>query len=124
MTIDINKWPLVWKIENLERKDNDTGLVIRVDLTVTMSDDDGHIVEHFTRIDLPEKDPTDDDFIAYEDLTEEQVLDWAQTAISERTKSTDIDGVQTNIGIDSIKTVLHNGLLEAHIETTGVPWNS
>ena len=123
MAIDINKWPLVWKIENLERKGDDTGLVHRVDLTVTMLDDDGHTVKHFTRIDLPEKDPTDDDFIAYEDLTEEQVLDWAQTAISERTRSTDNSTeVTTNIGIDSIKTVLHNDLLTAHIKTTGIPW--
>ena len=66
--------------------------------------------------------PTDDDFIEYEDLTKNQVLGWAQTAISERVKSTDTDGVQTNLGIDSIKILLHNTLLVAHIETTGLPW--
>lgn len=70
-----------WKIINTERKP-DTGLITRLTYIVNFSLEE-YKFRHVGSIDL-ERDPTSEEFISFEELTEEILLDWVKTSIGEQ----------------------------------------
>ena len=102
---------MIWNIVQLERETT-TGRVTTVHWSASLTEDDYHGYT-YGAIGLPEKDPTDESFIAFEDLTKEQVIEW----------------LIAELGEEQVESTLSS--LEQQIETqknppvsTGMPWDS
>ena len=101
----------IWRIKNMIRYQN-TGLVEYVDFTFT-STLDGHTHEEVSSVQLS-GDENSEGFIAYEDLTEEIVLQWVMDALGEA-------------GIENLENFNRMILVDiadeaANPTTTGLPW--
>lgn len=101
----------VWRIKDMIRYQN-TGLVEYVDFTFT-STLDGHTYEEFSSVKLS-GDENSEGFIAYDDLTEEVVLQWVMGTLGEK-------------GIENLENMNRAVLIDmadraANPTTTGLPW--
>ena len=101
----------VWRIRNMLRYQN-TGLVEHVDFTFT-STLDGHTHEEFSSVRLS-GDENSEGFIAYEDLTEEIVLQWVMDVLGEA-GITNLENMNRMILVDMADRA-------ENPTTTGLPW--
>lgn len=102
-----------WSISNLERKlpDGDVppdGLVYNIHWHLTATEE-GQTVTAYGSVALGEPDP--DDYTPFDEITEEQAIEWAQAALGDET-------------VASLEASLEAQLQEKlHPKTkTGVPW--
>jgi hypothetical protein len=98
-----------WKIAQLER-DAATGLVLTAHWTLTAVDGD-YTANCYGSLTLPAKDPQDESFVPFENLTEAQVVEWVKEVMG------------------SEQVASYEGALLANIElqknpqqVSGVPW--
>jgi hypothetical protein len=101
----------VWRIKNMTRYQN-TGLVEYVDFTFT-STLDGYTHEEFSSVKLS-GDENSEGFIAYEDLTEEVVLQWVMDELGE-VGIANLENMNRMILVDMADTA-------ANPTATGLPW--
>jgi len=98
-----------WTIGNLERNTSDNGVVVahyRVDAVDGEYTAGAYGTQSFT------PDPTADDFIAFDDLTEADVIGWVQNALGGAEKVAEIEAaLQAKIDEDKNPTVV-----------AGLPW--
>ena len=97
------------KIAQLERHLPD-GVVMTAHWTATKTDGD-YGAGAYGSIQLPEKDPSDPTFVAYEDITEAQVVEWVKKAMGEEQVA------QLEANLDSQIEALKNPT-----QAAGVPW--
>jgi hypothetical protein len=102
-----------WKVENLVRE-TATGIVTLVDWRVTVSETREDVTKSAAAIGmqaLPAIDPESQDFIAFEDLTEETVIVWLKDVLSAEY-------------VTSLETKLESEVdnLFEPITTIGKPW--
>ena len=69
------------KIAQLDRNATD-GLVVTAHWTVSKTEGE-HTASAYGSIGLPEKDASDSSFVAFDDLTEAQVVEWVKDAMGE-----------------------------------------
>lgn len=69
------------KIAQLDRNATD-GLVVTAHWTVSKTEGE-HTASAYGSIGLPEKDADDASFVAFDDLTEAQVVEWVKDAMGE-----------------------------------------
>lgn len=100
-----------WKIQQLKRI-NTTGLVIEARYSVSMNQN-GVIVSHLDKVQL-EGDSDDPNFIPYNDLTEQIVLDWVKQKV-------DVETIEAQI-LEEL-TVKQASKPTNQIKT-GLPWHS
>jgi hypothetical protein len=100
-----------WKIQQLKRIDA-TGLIIEARYSVSMNQN-GVIVSHLDKVQL-EGDSNDPNFIPYNDLTEQIVLDWVKQKV-------DVETIETQI-LEEL-TVKQASKPTNQIKT-GLPWRS
>lgn len=98
-----------WNISQLDRSLPD-GVVMTAHWRVSDSDGDAHGTVYGT-ISFPAKDPSEPDFIPYDNLTEAQVIGWVKDAM----------------GVDTVAA--HEAAVQAQIDAqlnpasaAGVPW--
>jgi hypothetical protein len=103
-----------WKIANLKRKPED-GLVIEV--TWIMNFDLNGEKDRKVGMTKLEGDSNDPNFVAYEDLTEEIVLDWIKSELGEEK----IENIE-----NEFKTILENRIQKKENPEflTGKPWGN
>ena len=70
-----------WSIVDLERM-TDNGLVI-VAHWEAITRKQGKVARTYGSVELPEKDPSDPRFIAFDELKEPEVIDWVKTALGQ-----------------------------------------
>lgn len=108
---------ITWKIKNT-RRNVDTGLVTMVSVELSSSEENVSI-EHQVDVALPLNDPASRDFVLFDQLTEDQVLDWAkQTLTAEGVASAEADAIAklqqkiSPITANGLPWVLNNESLE------------
>ena len=100
-----------WYIDNLKRNLSD-GLITTASYHCKSREDDMFAAISSGDVNLTSKDPSDTDFIQYENLTQDIVLGWV-------TGSLDIDAIQTaNSASVAVKIAEYN----ARTEANGLPW--
>lgn len=100
-----------WKIQQLKRI-NTTGLVIEARYSVSMNQN-GVIVSHLDKVQL-EGDSDDPNFIPYNNLTEQIVLDWVKQKV-------DVETIEAQI-LEEL-TAKQASKPTNQIKT-GLPWHS
>lgn len=86
------------------------------ELLINLIADDGDVRRIKTAI-LPLSSPDENDFIAYEQLNEQQVLDWGLSALGEE----QIEAMQQAL-IDEIEMVKNSGVAVEQPTTVAPPW--
>ena len=94
------------KIIQLDRLLPD-GVVVTVHWTASLTDGD-LTASTYGACGLDEKNPTDQDFILFDDLTEQIVIDWVKNKLGEEIEA------NLNGQIEALKTPTI---------TSGIPWN-
>lgn len=97
-----------WKIIQLDRE-TATGLVTTAHWTLEHTDDE-YSASAYGSVNLPTKDSQDESFIAYESLTESQVIDWVKAVLGDEVAQ--IEGRM----ISNIQEQ------KAPVRASGVPW--
>jgi hypothetical protein len=99
------------KIAQLERHLPD-GVVMTAHWTATKTDGD-YTASAYGSIGLPAKDPSDPTFVAYEDITEAQAIEWVKEAMGEE----QVAALEANL----------DGQIEAQkhpTQASGTPWSA
>lgn len=100
-----------WYINDLTRNTAD-GLITTASYHCKSREDDMFAVISSGEVNLTSKDPSDADFVQYENLTQDVVLGWV-------TGSLDINAIQTaNSASVAVKIAEYN----ARTEANGLPW--
>ena len=86
------------------------GCVTTIHWTASQTDGD-YTASAYGSLGVPAKDPSDPTFIAFEDLTEEQVKQWTLDAMGEE----QVTALQTNLN-NQIESQKHP------VTATGLPW--
>jgi hypothetical protein len=107
----------IWKIDNVERL-TESGLITRIDYSCS-TEHSGHTESHHGELEL-EGDITATDFIAYEDLTELQILDWVYSILESNellSNKLQIEQKHSTAIVDII-----NAINATPIINSGLPW--
>ena len=83
------------KIKQIDRALPD-GMVLSVHWTATKTEND-YTASVYGSVVLPAKEPSDPTFVDYEDLTQEQVIEWVKEAIGEEKMASLEDNMATQI---------------------------
>ncbi len=99
-----------WSITNLERNLN-TGLITTASYSCNTTCS-GSMQRNVGEYSLPYKSPSNPDFVAYEDLTEEMVLTWV-------TGSIDYSAIETSNSASVAEQINYE---QSKTTDDGVPW--
>tara|TARA_Y100000356_G_scaffold129785_1_gene131259 strand:- start:54 stop:395 length:342 start_codon:yes stop_codon:yes gene_type:complete len=107
-----------WSVGNLTRIDADGGVIQAVWSLVAQGDEEGEIATEGGKARFT-YDASDSDFIAYDDLTEADVLGW----IWEQNKESDETSAEYKARIEAERTAKVQAQIDRKsAQSTGVPW--